>query len=126
MPHAKPTFCSLFGPSGPGLQRTQTGVTELIVDIVDAANRTANAKQALNQMFDGNGKATGAYQYGGLPVWHASSGNGQQSVCLFYTMNGFTAQVLAIGEHKTSTSYKLEWGPTPGAFSKNATIQLAN
>ena len=38
-------------------------------------------------------------------------------------MNGFTAQVLAIGEHKTSTSYKLEWGPTPGAFSKNATIQ---
>ena len=60
MPHAKPTFCSLFGPSGPGLQRTQTGVTELIVDIVDAANRTANAKQALNQMFDGNGKATGA------------------------------------------------------------------
>ena len=73
MPHAKPTFCSLFGPSGPGLQRTQTGVTELIVDIVDAANRTANAKQALNQMFDGNGKATGAYQYGGLPVWQEES-----------------------------------------------------
>jgi len=125
MPHTKPTYCSFVGQSGGfGLQRTQAGTTEMVVDIVNSANRTANAKQSINQMFDGNGKATGAHVYQGLPVWHASSGNGQKSVTLFYTISGVMAQVVAIGEHKTSTSYDIEWGPTTSAFSAGKTLNL--
>jgi hypothetical protein len=125
MPHAKPKFATFFGPGDHiGLQRTQDGTQELLVDIVNSANRTANAKQALNQMFDGNGKATGAHTYGGLPVWHASSGNGQKSVCLFYTIQGITAQIVAIGEHVTGNSYSLEWGRTTGSFKANSTLTI--
>ena len=125
MPHPKPSYAAFFGPSDhPGLQRTQSGAESLLVDIINAANRTANAKQAMNQMFDGNGKATGPHVYMGLPVWHASSGNGQKSVSLFYTMNGATAQIVAIGEHKTGNSYNIESGRTSGAFKTGATLTL--
>ena len=125
MPHSKPVYCSLAGPEGGfGLQRTQAGVTDLIVDIIHSPNRTANAKQAINQMFDGNGKATGKYTYLNLPVWHASSGNGQKSVSLFYTLFGPTAQVVAIGEHKTSSSYTIEHGPADTLFAAGKLISL--
>lgn len=125
MPHPKPKFAAFFGPSDSiGLQRTQAGAEELLVDIVNQSNRTANAKQSMNQMFDGNGKATGAHTFGGLAVWHASSGNGVKSVCLFYTMQGTTAQIVAVGEHKTGNSYALEWGRTTGSFKAGATLTI--
>ena len=125
MPHTKPLFVAFFGPEDHiGLQRTQAGATELLVDIVNSANRTANAKQALTQMFNGDGKATGAHKYGGLPVWHASSGNGQKSVCLFYTMQGTTAQMVAIGEHVTGNTYSLEWGRKVAPFKAGATLAI--
>jgi hypothetical protein len=125
MPHAKPLFCALLGQNdGIGLQRTQQGVIELVVDIVSDKHREANAKQSLTQMFNGDGKATGAYTYLGLPVWHASSGNGEKSVCLFYTLAGSTAQLVAIGEHKTSKSYAIEWGRQAGDFKAGRLISL--
>lgn len=127
MPHTLPTLATLFGPQDHiGMQRTKDGVTEVIVDIVDDATRTANAKQAITQMFDGNGKATGSYTYGGLPIWHASAGKpDRSSVSLFYTMQGTVAQVVAIGEHVTSKSYSLcDWGRTSGPFKKGAKISL--
>jgi hypothetical protein len=125
MPHTKPQYAAFFGPSDNiGLQRTQAGAEELLVDIVNQPNRTANAKQSMNQMFNGQGKATGLHTYGGLPVWHASSGNGQKSVSLFYTMQGATAQIVAVGEHVTGNSYSLEWGRTSGTFKTKATLTI--
>lgn len=125
MPHTKPTYAAFFGPSdNVGMQRTQAGAESLLVDIVNSANRTANAKQAMNQMFDGNGKATGPHSYQGLPVWHASSGNGQKSVSLFYTMSGMTAQIVAVGEHKTGNTYNIESGRTSGIFKTGVTLTL--
>ena len=131
MPHTIPTMALLYGQSGdpltdgPGLQRTENGVTELIVGILDN-NRAANAKQAINQMFNGDGKATSGYKYLGLDVWHASAGKpDRSSVSLFYTMQGTVAQVIAIGEHKTKTSYSLcDLGRTAGPFKQGATLQL--
>ena len=125
MPHTKPIHAAFFGPSDHiGLQRTQAGTEELLVDIVDSSTRTANAKQALNQMFNGDGKPTGAYKYMTLPIWHASSGNGQKSVSIFYTMNGTTAQIVAIGEHVNGSSYRLEWGRTAPPFKPGSTLGL--
>jgi hypothetical protein len=125
MPHPKPKFAAFFGPTDTiGLQRTQTGAEELLVDIVNQSNRTANVKQSMNQMFDGNGKATGAHTFGGLPIWHASSGNGVKSVCLFYTIQSVTAQIVAVGEHVSGSSYSLEWGRTAGSFKKGATLTI--
>ena len=125
MGHPRPAYAAFFGPQdGIGLQRTQAGTQELLVDIVNQQTRTANAKQALNQLFNGDGKATGTYLYLGLPVWHASSGNGQKSVSLFYIVQGVTAQIVAVGEHRTSTSYDIEWGRSSGSFKAGATITL--
>jgi hypothetical protein len=125
MPHPKPKYAAFFGETDHiGLQRTQAGAEELLVDIVNQANRTANAKQSMNQMFDGNGKATGPHTFGGLPVWHASSGNGQKSVSLFYTIQGVTAQIVAVGEHVTGNSYSLEWGRKTGSFKTGATLTI--
>lgn len=89
------------------------------------ANRQANLKQALNDVFSGKGKATNAYRQDGQPVLHASSGNGQQSVTLFYYMTGSVATIFAMGEHTGATSYRVsDYGQPAGDFSQNARINL--
>lgn len=89
------------------------------------ANRQANLKQALNDVFSGKGKATSAYLQDGHPVMHASSGNGQQSVTLFYYMTGAGATIFAMGEHTGATSYRVsDYGQPTGQFSQNARINL--
>jgi hypothetical protein len=85
----------------------------------------ANLKQSLNQAFDGNGKATGNYKHNNNAILHASSGNGQKSVSIFYYMNGTTMMLVAMGEHTGSDSYVLNiYGQPSGSFKENAKIQL--
>lgn len=90
------------------------------------ANRLANLKQALNDVTGGKGKATGAYQFNGNPVLHASSGTtGVKSVSLFFYDANTNHYVIAMGEHTSSTTYKLtDYGQPSGDFAKNKTISL--
>ena len=91
--------------------------------------RHGSLSQALNQAFDGNGKATGAFRFAGQPVLHASSGNGQSSVSLFFYMSGTTMVLFAMGEHvdvpKPKVWYKLsDYGQPDGDFAAGKTIKL--
>lgn len=93
------------------------------------ADRYANLSQSLNQAFDGNGKPTGAFTYAQRPILHASSGNGETSLSLFYYMSGETITLVAMGMHVTMPKpkvwYKLsDYGQTSGTFSEGATIKL--
>ncbi|MFD0396875.1 hypothetical protein ACFVHI_02160 [Kitasatospora sp. NPDC127121] len=81
-----------------------------LVNVLNEAgmgNRLANLKQSLNQAFNGQGKPTGSYQFRGKPVLHASSGNGQQSVTLFFYADGSKLMLFAMGEHVSSTQYRI-------------------
>lgn len=87
----------------------------------------ANLKQVMNDVFgDGSKqKASGSYQFNGRPILHASSGNGQSSVTGFFYVIGSTAYLVALGEHKTSSSYYIAtYGQTSGDFKHKATITL--
>jgi hypothetical protein len=90
------------------------------------SNRYASLSQALNQAFDGDGKPTGAYLYNAQPVLHASSGDRQQSVVLFYYMNVSTIMLVAMGAHSdqgTVTSYLLsDYGQPAGSFKSGNRI----
>jgi hypothetical protein len=93
-------------------------------------NRFASLSQALNDVFSEKGKATGAYLFDAHPVLHASSGDGQQSVTLFfYKESDTTAVLFAMGEHldlpKPKVRYKVsDYGQAQGDFKANATIIL--
>lgn len=97
-----------------------------VINEAQMNNRRANLSQTLNDVFtEGKGKATAAYRYGGQPVIHASSGNGQVSATLFWIMIGSTARIFAMGEHDTSTSYKVSvWGQAGTDFAEGRTIRL--
>ncbi|HRI10504.1 MAG TPA: hypothetical protein PKW35_21940 [Nannocystaceae bacterium] len=89
------------------------------------ANRFGNLSQALNDVYGGRGKSSGAYTEEGRAVYHASSGNGQQSVTLFYYMISNQATIFAMGEHRGSSSYRVcDYGQPNGSFTLNATIAL--
>jgi hypothetical protein len=88
-------------------------------------NKQANLKQCLTDVTDGNGKATGGYKFDGKPVRHASSGNGQISVTIFYYVQGEDQYIFAIGEHRGPDSYKITtYGQPGGEFKKGRGIQL--
>lgn len=109
---------------------TETGVMEqaqaesYLVNLLNA-DRVANLKQSLNDVTSNKGKPTAAYIFNGYPVLHASSGNEVKCVSLFYYDDSNVHYIIAMGEHQTSTSYKLsDYGQTAGDFKKNATISL--
>ena len=89
-------------------------------------NRFANLSQSLNDVVDGKGKATGDYTFNDQPVLHASSGiPGVKSVSLFFFEEEDIIYIIAMGEHKTSTTYKLtDYGQHDGDFKYKATITL--
>ncbi|MDF8328236.1 hypothetical protein P5G63_06885 [Aeromonas salmonicida] len=102
----------------------QREAEQYLIDYLEK-NLHANLKQCLNDVTGGKGKATGAYQYNGHAVLHASSGNVQKSVSLFYYDDGGNHHIIAMGEHKTATSYKLNfYGQPAGDFKYKATIIL--
>lgn len=90
------------GPRGPvetELKRGESGKTQGYIN------------GALNQIENGNGKATGALVMDRNPVLHASAGSGEggQSVTIFYYQTGQTATIFAVGEHIDSqaTRYRI-------------------
>jgi hypothetical protein len=84
-----------------------------------------NLKQALNDVFSGKGKPSGAYRFGGSPVLHASSGNMAKSVTLFYTMAADTARIFAMGQHATASSYTVaDFGQRGTDFQEGRTVKL--
>jgi hypothetical protein len=94
-------------------------------------NRFASLSQALNDVFGDKGKPTGAYQFDARAILHASSGDGETSVSLFfYQENATTAVLVAMGNHlkvpKPQVKYKLtDYGQPTGSFKRDATITLA-
>lgn len=88
-------------------------------------NRLANLKQSLNDVTGGKGKASGNYTFNTHPVLHASSGNGQKSVSLFYYDDGGDHHIIAMGEHANSSTYRLsDYGQPDGDFKGGKTIAL--
>ena len=88
-------------------------------------NRYANMKQAMNDVTSGKGKATGDYTYDDHPVLHASSGNSQKSVSIFFYNTTDGDYLIAMGEHTTPTSYLLTYfGQKFGDFKLGKTISL--
>jgi hypothetical protein len=104
--------------------------------VLNDKNRVASLKQALNDVYNGGDKATGAYAYDGfvgapVPVRHASSGDGAQSVSLFFVKQGAQVYLLAMGHHVTreetphKTVYKLiDYGQPAGQMATDAKISL--
>ncbi|WP_224554318.1 hypothetical protein [Pectobacterium versatile] len=108
-------------PSGPF---NQAQAEKELEDYLEK-NRYANMKQAMNDITSGKGKATGSYTYDGHPVLHASSGNDQKSVSIFFYHTGTDDYLIAMGEHTTSTSYLLsDFGQKSGDFKLGKTISL--
>lgn len=62
-------------------------------------NRLAHLTQALNQAFNGGGLQTHPNLFNGFPVLHASAGNFQTSVTLFYYLDNNNLMLFAMGEH---------------------------
>lgn len=98
---------------------------ENVLNEAGMGNRLANLKQSLNQAFDGQGKPTGSHKFNNQPVLHASSGNGQQSVTLFFYANGSKLMLFAMGEHVSSTQYRISiYGQQGTDFAKGKVISV--
>ncbi|WP_405751802.1 hypothetical protein OHA19_25780 [Streptomyces sp. NBC_00012] len=78
--------------------RAQNYLTNILARI-GMLNRLAHLTQALNQAFNGGGLQTHPYLFNGFPVLHASAGNFQTSVTLFYYLENNTLMLFAMGEH---------------------------
>ena len=92
----------------------------------NAGTRLTNLSQALNQAFGGQGKACGNLAYNGIAPLHASAGKqGVSSVTLFYYELAGTLYCFAMGEHASSSSYKIsDFGPNNGSFKSGTTVIL--
>ncbi|MGY5130282.1 hypothetical protein [Streptomyces nigrescens] len=129
-PVTAPSAMVVIKKDGGGETRpmAQPQAQSYLVNVLQEAgmlNKEANLKQALNQAFDGGGKPTGRYTYQGHPVLHASSGNGQTSATLFFYDNAGTLMLFAMGEHDTSTKYKITiYGQKGTDFAQGKTISI--
>jgi hypothetical protein len=108
-------------------QMDQATTQTYLRNVLDDANRNASLGQCLNDVFNGSGKATGAYQFANLAVWHASSGavGAANGVTLFWTMTGTVASIFAMGRHSGPTAYRIDvYGQAGTPFALGATINL--
>jgi hypothetical protein len=126
MPHTPATAVTIVKKDGGGeagpMQQPQA---ESYLGNLLNKDCLANLKQAMNDVFSGKGKASGAHTFAGQPVLHASSGNGQKSVTLFYYMFGSTGKIFAMGEHEGSSSYSVSYyGQRGTSFQHGRTIAL--
>ncbi|MDR3506393.1 MAG: hypothetical protein P4L64_00690 [Caulobacteraceae bacterium] len=130
MPHTAASIIIIVKPVGGNTNGMAAAQAQsYLTNVLNDNNRIASLKQALNDVTGGKGKATGAYKFNGAAVWHASSGNGQQSVTLFYTVNGVTASIFAMGAHEGGSpavqKYRItDFGPTTGDFAPNRVISI--
>ena len=94
------------------------------------ASLTANMKQALNDLTGGKGKSSQPYTFNGQPILHASSGNGEKSISLFFYRTGGNEYIVAMGEHsgkvKGKETYRLShYGQnTNPTYKEGAVITL--
>lgn len=90
------------------------------------ANRLANLKQALNDVANGKGKATGNRKFNNIPVLHASSGvMGVKSLSLFFYDNNRDHYIVAMGKHVAASSYTLsDYGQPSGDFKNGITFTI--
>ncbi|MFB6457943.1 hypothetical protein ACE38W_21915 [Chitinophaga sp. Hz27] len=86
----------------------------------------ANLSQALNDVADGRGSATGSKTFNGYPVLHASAGKiGRSSITLFWYEKDRNHYIIAMGEHANSTTYDLtHYGQIEGDFRLNNRITI--
>ena len=126
MPHTPASMAIVVKKDGEGdTNAMMQPQTEKYLGNLLTPDRISNLKQSLNDVFGGRGKATGAYTFAGQPVLHASSGNMQKSVTLFFYMSGVNAKIFAMGQHKTSSSYSVsEYGQRGTDFQQGKTISL--
>ncbi len=88
-------------------------------------DRIANLKQCMNDVTGGRGKATAAFTFKGKSVLHASSGNGEKSITLFFYSTDTDQYIFAMGEHVDATTYRISvYGQPEGTFRKGRTLQL--
>ena len=126
MPHTPASMAIVVKADGAGDTNAmmQAQVEKYLGNLI-TPDRVSNLKQSLNDVFGGRGKASGAYTFGGQPVLHASSGNMQKSVTLFFTMAGVNARNFAMGQHKTSSSYEVStYGQRGTDFAQGKTVSL--
>jgi len=134
MPHPIPTSAvvkkTAFDGALTGSMNQGRAESYLSNIVIQAGHKDclADLKQSLNQMFGGSGKSTGSYTYAGRAVFHASSGNGQKSVTLFYYLDAACAVIFAMGEHvdaKSGTAYQVTYfGPAGTLFAVGRKIAL--
>jgi hypothetical protein len=95
-------------------------------NVINDPKRQANLSQALNQAFNGQGKACGTLKYDGFSPLHASAGKaGVSSITLFYYEHGGLFYLFAMGEHKDSSSYTIShFGPADGDFKQGKVVRL--
>jgi hypothetical protein len=115
-----------YGGGQTSQMNQETAKTYLGNLLQKGSSRVTNLSQALNQAFNGQGKSCGTNMYEGHASLHASAGKeGVSSVTLFYYELGMTLYCFAMGEHATSSSYKIsDFGPATGNFQYNKTVQL--
>lgn len=126
MPHTPASMAIIVKKDGEGetTAMMQAQAEKYLANLL-TPDRVANLKQAMNDVFGGRGKASGAHTFAGQPVLHASSGNMQKSVTLFFYMSGVNAKIFAMGQHKTSSSYSVtEYGQRGTDFQLGKTISL--
>lgn len=125
---------SLAGPM------PQAQAESYLFNVHKQVDLNASMKQALNDLTGGKGKAstfsTGkntasvSYMFKGKPVLHASSGDGESSISLFFYRLEAHEYVIAMGEHagkvKGKETYKLCHYGQDGdpLYKKGATISL--
>ena len=95
-------------------------ICEIIIDGAKANlrkwmnSRGRDMGQAVGKIEKGEGSPTGDHAYHGLPVRHASAGVSGRTgnISIFYvvgTSQTAGIRILGIGEHTSSTKYKLAW-----------------
>lgn len=112
----------------------QSRAENYLIKLIDK-DRYANLKQAMNDITGDKGKATthgvagkgkGAkshYVINGQNILHASSGNGQKSVTLFFYNFADVHYIFAMGEHISSDAYELsDYGQDNNPTYKTGTV----
>lgn len=114
-------------PSGNTTPMDQATAKTYLGNLVGDGSRLTNLSQALNQAFNGQGKANGvSLMYDGKQTKHASAGvAGVSSVTLFYYESGMILYLFAMGQHKGGSSYTIvDFGPPTGSFKAGGTVAL--
>ena len=99
-----------------------------VLDKIGANERTLGSVvgQVLNDFTSAKGKAT-PFKVGGKDVWHASAGkSGTDKTCTLFFTNPEReiGKIVAVGQHKSSSSYEIIWTTDEKALPNGKTVTL--